>query len=354
MGNFLTKIKDNFFSEVIIGINIDKNQCHINVDINKASKLKKNIDKIFFIKEYALSDEAISFLRDLYNRYNFTYISTLINAKNQGAIEGCDHNSLQKFNIIPDDVSTICINQQWQSFAYHEDIDLIHTKFNDIDVDYIISPFSILYYITKNIEFTETTLYILNQKENLSIAIFNASGLIFSAHTLLNEFNIDDTTEVSDNKDKESVSDILDTPAEDEDLDFEEFDDEFDDTIIEDTNTDNKDIDESADDKSIQESEDLTVSGVDDSNKTIQNEYDMKKSFEILNYIKDSIADFYKNELYESDFIGSVVIATDEKLSIEVCEFIEDEIMLSVEILNINIPKILCAMAYDENRKYAI
>ena len=349
MNNFINQIKKLFFHEVFIGVNIFENECSINIDITKNGKIKSNIKKVLIIKDHTLSDEAKGIIQKYITNYNFTYIITMLNTSNQGAITGCGKEALQRFNIIAQDVNAICIDQKWQAFAYLEDINLAQNSLDGMAVDYIISPFVVISFLIKELHITETTLYVLNQKESVSIAIFDASTLLFSAHLKSNKDAVVETKE-DIRLDEDPIDSFI--QDEDDDMDFFEDDEEFEDMALDVDDVDTT-INDDIKEKNI-DNDDIEEKSKYEEAKEKESQYEIKRSMELLAHIKNSITEFYKSEIYESDFISKVVIATDEKLSTHVCEFIEDEILIDIELININLSQVLSKIAFEETKSYDI
>ena len=350
MNNFINQIKKLFFHEVFIGVNIFENECSINIDITKNGKIKTNIKKVLIVKDHTLSDEAKGIIQKYITNYNFTYVTTMLNTTNQGAITGCGKEALQRFNIIAQDVNALCIDNKWQAFAYLEDINLAQNSLDGIDVDYIISPFVVISFLIKELHITETTLYVLNQKESVSIAIFDSNTLLFSAHIKSNKDVVVETKETISSIDEDPIDNFI--QDEDDDMDFFEDDEEFEDMALDEDEVDTS-INDEIKEKSI-DSEDTEEKSKYEEAKERESQYEIKRSMELLAHIKNSITEFYKSEIYESDFINKVVIATDEKLSSHVCEFIEDEILIDIELININLSQVLSKIAFEETKSYDI
>ena len=68
----------------------------------------------------------------------------------------------------------------------------------------------------------------------------------------------------------------------------------------------------------------------------------------MADFIKDSFNEFYKNPVYESAFIDKVYIADPYENSNDTKLILENELLLSVQIIEINIGEILCNFAIEE------
>jgi hypothetical protein len=199
-------------------------------------------------------------------------------------------------------------------------------------------------------DYKDTTLIALNQKEIISIGVFKDNSIIFSNIEPLNlaiEEDIDDIKILKGDEGEIKA-----------DNEFEEFDDEIDNNIVE----DEKDIDIGIDaeldkeidkidteDINIQENKTDETNPTFDANRQKEEIKNTQNSIRLLDTIKSSIEDFYKLELYESDFIEKIIIATDNKLSQTTKEFIEDEILLDIELINIDTSEILSKLAHEES-----
>jgi hypothetical protein len=319
---------------------MQETQCKINIDIVKNNRIRKNKKLVMFTKNHEVTPEIMNAVFEYSKSYNFTFVATTIDANNQGAFKECSKDSLSKFAIINSEVQTVCIDKKWQTFAYKNEIEEIKSRYNEVGIDFIYSPFILMYYIFKDRTQAETTMYLFNTKETITFVVVKNKIILFSDHIyLLKIIPPEDTT---------SNDEIVELPKDNDfDSEFSEFEDDLDDHIFnasEDMLDDDLVFDEKVEHTSAPSLEKAKTT------KAYSNEADIQKSIELLGYIKNSIEDFYKNALYESEFISKVVIATDEKINIDVGKYIEDEILIDIELLNVDKAALISKITHDECR----
>jgi len=181
LNSFTSSIKNIFFSQAFIGINIQETQCKINVDVKKGNKLKKSIKKIFYISNFKISEDVVDFINSIINKYNFTYTMSVNNSTKQGAVKGCNSDSFKKFNIDHRQITSLCINNSWQSYIYTQELHDFQSQFDKFGIDYITSPFIIQSYILNKTKESGTKLIVLNQKDIISVGVFKDNTIIFSS-----------------------------------------------------------------------------------------------------------------------------------------------------------------------------
>jgi hypothetical protein len=352
LNSFTSSIKNIFFSTVYVGINIEQTQCKINVDIKRGDKLKQNIKKIFYINDGKVSDELNNFIYGILNKYNFTFIMALNNSTKQGAMTQCGKEGYRRFNIDPSQVTSLCIDQTWQSYIYTSELHQFQDRFEGFELDYITSPFIMQSFILDKEDRSGVKLVLLNQKDTISVGIFRDGTIIFSTiETLYTPIAQETRVGIVD----EDIEDIVEDKIDDE---FSEFEDDIDEDMIDTGDDIEIDEDLNSDLESLDGGTNADIS-IDDMGDDQDSQYkrdqqraleqDTQNSIKILGIIKSSIDDFYKSDLYESDFIEKIIIATDEKLSKHTKEFIEDEILLDIDLINIDVSEVLSKLAYEES-----
>ena len=92
--------------------------------------------------------------------------------------------------------------------------------------------------------------------------------------------------------------------------------------------------------------------GPEDSSSQESKDFDTEKSIELFGrnmlmykYLKSSIEEFYRNPLYESDFIEDIVIYDNYEMSQTVFDILESELLVRIELQKVKTLELMFEMA---------
>ncbi len=326
--NLSKKIK-SFITHQFISVILHKEKCHIRIDLKKRGKtLKEN--EITFVpqKDMSLTSDIEEFFENALNKYKHTYIGVLLTSDAQGALAGCESKRFSDFNIDINNVKRICIEGSWSVYASNIEINWIKKIFKNIEIDFIYSPFVVLYSFIKEEKIDKsTTLYLLNEEKSITLIIMRGDKFLYGSFYNLETKDTEDL-----NSDKENA------PGEDSViLDDLEADDMFKELEDLDAIADFEDLDNVTppDDMDL----DSMMEGV-----LIESEY----SKNIVENIKKSMKDFYSNPLYDSSFIENVKIFEYESMDYKVVDYLEKELLLDVEVKKVDVLKKINELSEEE------
>ncbi|MDE5591816.1 MAG: hypothetical protein K2I63_02500 [Helicobacter sp.] len=329
----LTKVIYSFFATIIIGIEIDNKFCYITVKTYKRGKLIDSYTKEFKTDLGELPISAINFINKIQSKKPFTYITTLSSSIVQGIIHAQNQSQFIKYGVNVKEVEARKIDN-WFVYVSKEDILETKKKFSKVGVDFIISPFLILYTLTKDFikdNKGSCKLYLLFQKSNITMIV--ATGdckVLFGAYYVL-ESGIDAVINTikdplsHDLEGMERVEIVKD--IEDRLTSFSESEDELDDELIKSLKGDTK---EESHAPAKQQSFD-----------------DFMRISYAVRAIQSAISEFYNNEIYDREFIHGIVIFNPHKIEEEVLMHIQNTMMLDIEIVPTNVSEIVADLGYE-------
>jgi len=216
-----------------------------------------------------------------------TYVSSVIQSINQGAIPTCKKKEFLDFNIEIENIKYICINNKYAIYSSIFEI----MDIQKLNTDFIYSMFALIDYKAKK---KINSLYLLITKENFYLVIYNQN--IASYSDIFEK--IEDVL-----KEDDIVEDISD------DIDVIE---DLDDDIIEDID----DLD------NIQEEEKAPSTNVE---------------LDIINFLKDSIEEYYKT--YGDDFIEEITIFDTGVINNDIINLIKDTFFIETKKIDFDILK---------------
>ena len=312
--NFLEAL----YHKVIVSIVIKRSSCDIYIELCSKTAVVDSELKTF--ETTSLNEEMIEFISSYTKESPYSYISVLDMSPDQGAIPTCVKSKLSFY----EDLSSSeykCFNKNWTYFTSKSDLNEIEKGFKLIGVDFIFSPFTLLYKFFEDKVSSSLSLYILVQDSYLSLSVFENSQLIFAEHLDMKMSTNDELlSEVmdSDEIDLDDFSGI-------EDLDLLEEIDEF---------SEFQDIEEE-----FHEAEKPMIESGGDSNN---------EDYQRFSLIQSSLGHFYEDKRYEGAFVENVYIADGVGVSNDLKYYLEEEMFLNVYIKHLDIPMEVCSLAKEE------
>jgi hypothetical protein len=330
---------DSFYAKVYITVLIKDKECNINVEVIKNGSIKKRDTARYFLEKDMLSETMIRYLLSYKNRYSFVYISVLLVSQKQGAISGTLKSNLQKFDVNLQSVDVKVIENNFLIYSDVEELNLMQQRFEATNIDLILSPFALLHYQCRSqMRDSKTQMFILYKVDATVITIFKAGSLLFA--TFLPNHNEEDFSRTLIKK-KEDMK--IETKAEkDDDHEDEEEDDLmfFDTDDDDDSDEDDLEVSEPEPEPEEEEPEVEEEPEEETEEEKLQRmleQSSLEKGQKLLVAIKDSLDEFYKSELYSSDFVSNIVIIDTDALGDQVNSFIEDELLIPVSRTDIEI-----------------
>ncbi len=346
----LTKIFQKYFSNIFISI-VQQNSEWI-----VSSKVVKNgVIKDKFLENFEISDnDTISpkmhkYLDKLQIDYNFAYITLFLDSMGQGAISGITAIDFEKNSVDMKSVTHIPVDKNWSIYASFIDINWVKKLFKKSGLDFIYSPFMVQNFLIKNQKLKkEQTLYILNHEDSVTISVFENGNLLFGAYfQTTTDDNLSDGEEDWENaSEEEGLDDLieLDNMGDDGIGGIEELSDlsELDDLDEDQESTDFEEL------KSQKEDLGHFSDGVDSNDSDLEL---FGRDVLIYKFLTSSIKEFYKNSLYKSSFIDTIVIHDGYEISSELVDMIENDLFMDIEMNKVDISEIVCNMSIKEALK---
>jgi len=332
-----------YFTNLFISIVAEDNSYKVFCKAIKNSKQKDKFSKIFPVKPNAefLNNDLEDYLISLQDRYNFVYIAFLLDSMGQGAVKGVHAEDFEKFNVDSKNIKSVNFDT-WSAYASFIDINWMHKMYSKVGLDFIYSPFALLHTLLREHKLkTKSTLYLLNQKDSVTLAVFKEGTLNFGVfYKIIIEDGLDSAESVENWEEEEEASDVenlatLDeeSQVDDEMMDLSELDTLDDDFQSEEfLNTDGTQgaVDYEDDDINM---EDIALYGRD---------------LHIFKFLNRALKEYYSNPAYESDFIENMVIFDGYDMSKEIIQSLEEDLYLDLEMHKIDVSEMVCDMSIKE------
>ena len=321
------------FSTFIIGVNVDFRNCYVRVKVSKRGQVTRDELHEFKTVQGDVPIEAAKFIRRLRKKNPFTYVATISHSIQQGAIGTVKEGDFIRFGIFARDVKTVGIQKMWSAYIAKEGIAESRRKFaKSQGIDFLFSPFLVLHQALKGRLDSKKRLYILQQRSNLTLAVMNKEKLYFGGFFVLeselegdsrgdglkenmsgrsSSTNITDALEMLDNELGEIGA-------------LEELDDHI---TLEDFEEHSAPLPQNDEKSSLD---------------------DFARILDIEKFIHNSLAEFYKNEIYESDFVSEIVILDTYGISSGALAHLRGTLLIDVKAIPLETTATLVALAEME------
>lgn len=292
---FLNKM----YQKVIISIDLNLSMCKILIDYHNTNKKE---EKVFKTINGDMPIEAIKYIRKIKSKYPFTYISSMVKIPNQGLLLGNKIDVFNKFDINPKTILAMLINKSWFIYVDKIGIQQEKSKFNKIyGIDFLFSPFVIIYErIKKQLE-DINKLYILQGKYTCTLLIANKNAIYFGRHVVIEDGFFEEKEITNSNEQKNEIE-------------FNAL----------------NDIDENIIIKDFDDKSNINI------NDAVSNLSDLNIANNITLTIKNVLNDFYNDTRYKSDFIEELLILDGYGISDNIISQLKKHIMLDVRLLQID------------------
>ena len=332
----LAKIVRPFFSTLIVAVEVDNKNCLITVQYFKKDKAKKTLTKEFKTIPGEIPAQAVRFLKRISAQNPFTYIVVLVDSIMQGAVNTDKDEEFGKFGVNSNEVLKIKFERGFSVYVAKSAIAEIKRKFLNTGVDFIISPFALLYNLTKDRFQDSCKLYVLFRRSNITMIITKPNeGVLYASFYTLDS-DIDSKLKMMTHSLSEDVDaiDSLDVT-----LDIQKELSSIDDIGLEHDSEDSELLDDLKEDNLGEDSLDLEEKKHDFD--------DYSKVSTAVQYMQSSLNEFYSNEIYKSEFVNDIVIFNPHNISEESLAYVHNTMLLDVEIVPCDLLKELIKIGYE-------
>lgn len=356
----------SFFSKIFIAIDVEWDECHIRVVRIKNSSILEQAEKRFKVIDGVFPISAVRFIQSYQKISPFCYIGSVSkvchsalfypsafreqsaysqDSSVQNTDESGHEDSLVKKKSWGENYKEIDVGQ-WVVRIQNSKLEDIQRFFHKIGgVDYIFSPFILIYnHIQADLD-SSLRLYVLNHKNALSILIANKEGVRFGRYVVLDLREFHSLGFQSQNS---LQGETQDSPQPDsvKDLDFSfQKESDFDglSTIDSPENEDRTDFFETT------SSEFDVFLSEEDQLGGIEMEDSLLRSQAVARVIEECLAEFYSSEL-EEDFVEEIVFLTNVDVSEDTLSYIQDKTLLSVQSTRLVLVDALLEAMQEEYR----
>ncbi|PZT48590.1 hypothetical protein B6S12_02805 [Helicobacter valdiviensis] len=324
-----------FFYTVIVGIEIDSRLCTLTLRYYKNGKITDTIQKSYKTTPGQFPIQAVRFINKTKIKHPFIYLATLPTSIVQGTICKDNEEGFHQYGINPKEIEYVK-NYHWYAYVGKDGISETKSRFLKTGVDFIISPFMVLYALSKELFQEGCKLYVLFQKAHITMIVTKlGKGVLFGAYYVL-ESDIESQINLTSNNLKSGLDELEKIDVE-QDLqdelkgidEVDELENLEDDNLIKELKGENP-----------QEKEEETQN-------THGNFDDFSRVSSAAKFIQLALNEFYTNEIYESEFVDEIVIFNPHDINKDTLKYIQNVTMLNINIRSCNVSEILAHLGYE-------
>ncbi|WP_104747689.1 hypothetical protein [Helicobacter cetorum] len=178
-------LREKLFSQVYISFNVDKNDLSIQVLRIKNSQVKEKFYKMFETKNGEIPIQALKIARTYTQKYPYTYFSAMSKAKEIV----CEKSVFEQLKLEnPKEDYRVCeINQKYCAYIESKDFLKDFKRFKIQDIDYLFSPFNIIYRFVYDSLESRPSLYLLMERSRVYFLIADKKEIFLAKSVFLEE-----------------------------------------------------------------------------------------------------------------------------------------------------------------------
>ena len=334
----ISKILESLYLKVFVNIVVNKYETNVAIELHSKDGMQSSDQDSFGTDK--LDASVLEFIKSYTQESPYYYISILDTSPSQGVIPTCEKSKLSYYESV-DDSEYKCHKKSWTYYTSKNDLYAIEKNFQEIGVDFVFSPFSVLNKFFKDKIDSHMAMYVLVQDTATIVMVFDNSKLLFG-QLLSMENGIENEDLIIDDDDE------IDLDLE-EGIDLEDIDVVDDIEALEDFG-DIEDLDSLEDIAEFSETKDVEEEFYQDSEEELasHDSEGFNEDYQRFTLIQSAINRFYKDGRYESKFIENIYIADAVGVTSDLKRYLEEEMFLSVYIRHIDLLAEVCELAREE------
>lgn len=292
---FLSRI----YQKVIIAVDLDEKSCRVRITYHNSKSLKPE-ERVFKTVNADFPIEAVKHIRRIQRKFPYTYVATISKCNDQGLIKGNKLGNFADFGLNVNLYTVMLVNKKWFIYIAKDELNRHKAKFSKIyGIDFIFSPFVIIYEKIKNRLEDSKKLYILQEKHSTALLIANNEGVYLGNYIL---FEYDKFVDEA----KEEISKNGDV------IEFDAINDIDENIII-------KDFDEHKYEAYSAGLNEISIAN------------------HMTDVIKNTLNNFYKDDRYSSDFIDELFVLDAYGITDNTITHLNNNTMLDTHFVRIDV-----------------
>lgn len=335
---------ESLYLKVIVSIITSPTKTTVYIESCNKKGLVSSVQETF--EETKLTQKIHTFIDESIKETPYYYIAILDSSTGQGVVPACAKNEIAYYCDINASEHK-CYKNDWTYYTQKTDLYALEKKYDKIGIDYIFSPFVLLANFFKDKIDTALAMYILVEESCISISVFKDSKLLFGEYIDIDMISLS-VENLIDDSDKNIDLNDIDLGLDDTmsiDLDSIENDDNVDDfSDIADLDS-IEDLEEFSDTKDVTDEDSLAIENEENEDMDLETK---NEDYQRFTLIQESVAKFYKDEKFSSEFIENVFIADSVEVSSDLKKYLEEEMFFNVYLRQIDLGQEICEIVKKE------
>ncbi|WP_147288242.1 hypothetical protein [Helicobacter cholecystus] len=323
-----------FYSKVLIGLNLDYDNCQVHVIRIKNKSIKQNIKTDIKTIDNIFPAETLKLIKYYKKKFPFTYIGIFSKTYNQGAIPTTKPKEFIKYDVNLQGYSTKSFDGSWSAYIKNQDCLNEVSQNPDLgDIDLVFSPFISIYLQSKK-EAGKTSLFVLQEKQNISVVISNDQQVFFGGFFEIQNDAIEMNTSPNNQNNPSpsnfnTLEDILSSLNENIDDDIDNFDIE------------------------MLEEEDSEEYRKQEQNR-IEELKDFMRATTTVSILENVISNYYTNPNFQSTFIDQIIILDTYGITPDAIGHIKDSLMIETFVRPFSISEAITTLMLEEIKRKSL
>ena len=313
----LNKLLRPLLSNVFIALNIDNGSCFVRILRQRESCVLEEVDREFRIFDERLPVEVVKFIKSYKRCHPFSYIGLIAKSPMQGVIDMANQDPFTSVELSSKECKILPI-KDWGVYIRKCEIVDIQKHFARLGgVDYIFSPFVVMYHTLQEALDSKLRLYVLLERSQVALMVANEGGAYFGG-----VFAITHQTESGT---PQGLSELGDLGLDDEMHALEGLE--------------NLGLG-----GGIEEELDEEVQ-MEDVSQIIE---DITNASALSDIIHGALGEFYANDSYEEGFVEEIVFLDNIGVSQDILSYIHEAVLLDVQRRSFCVQEALLQMMQQE------
>ncbi|WP_027327020.1 hypothetical protein [Helicobacter pametensis] len=306
------------YSKIFIGIHLDKDTCHVNIIRTKNGKIRQNIKTQTKLINNTISMETLKLIHFYRKRHPFTFIGMMSKTPYQGAIPSVDPQDFiqHQVNIKQNDFITF---QTWSAYIDKSACGALTHQIKEIGpLDCLFSPFIFIFMQAQ--KYPRLTLYVLQEKESLSLAIADQQCLYTGKTFILQDGDASFELQSS----QSSISSL--------------------DRLLESLNEDIDKLDSKEISKGASEDEE----GSDEARQS-EELNDFVRATSVVQILEENIQTYYKSN--QSSFIHEIIFFDTYGITPDAIQYIRDTLLIEMRVIPFSPAEEISTLMFKEHQR---
>ena len=166
------KLFEALYLKVFVSIVVNNDDTAVSIELCSKDETVDHIQKVF--ETTTVNQKMKEFIDTYISESPYYYVSVLDASVEQGAIPICDKDEVAE--VLDSNMTEyVCNDNKWSCYTSSSELYDLQRRYKTIGIDFVFSPFSILFNFFKDKIDTSIAMYLIIQEKYITISIFKDS-----------------------------------------------------------------------------------------------------------------------------------------------------------------------------------